>query len=131
MDDPVSLLRASRRIAVVGCSATPGKDAHDIPKHLLARGYDVIPVNPSASEIFGLKAYRTLAEVPGPIDLVNVFRPASEAAAIARQAADVGAKGIWLQSGLRSPEAEAIAREHGLRYVEDSCVRVVSGYVAH
>lgn len=126
MDDPVAVLRASKRIAVVGASATPGKDAHEIPKHLAEHGYEILPVNPTAPEVFGIKAYRSLADVPGPIDLVNVFRPASEAPDIARQAVAVGAKGLWLQSGLESDEAAAIAKAGGLSYVENACVRVVA-----
>ncbi|HET6406229.1 MAG TPA: CoA-binding protein [Candidatus Thermoplasmatota archaeon] len=131
MDDPVDLLRRSKRIAVVGASGTPGKDAHEIPKHLLEQGYDVLPVNPRGGEMFGRQAYKSLAEVPGPVDLVNVFRPSEEAPAIAREAVAAGAKAIWLQSGLESEEAARIAREAGLAYVENACVRTVQRRLAH
>jgi predicted CoA-binding protein len=123
MTDPRALLQRSKTIAVVGCSATPGKDAHEIPRYMLARGYDVHPVNPTAKEIFGRPAYATLADVPRPIDIVNVFRPAEEAPAIARQAIAAGAKALWLQSGLHSPEARQITESAGLTYVEDHCIR--------
>lgn len=123
MTRPRDLLARSRRVAVVGCSATPGKDAHEVPRFLLERGFDVQPVNPAAAEIFGRKAYPTLAEVPGPLDLVVVFRPAEEAPGIARQAVAAGAKALWLQLGLRSAEARCIAEEAGLAYVEDRCTR--------
>ena len=126
MDDPVSVLRRSKRIAVVGASATPGKDAHEIPKYVADHGYDVVPVNPRGGEIFGRTAYRSLAEVPGPIDLVDVFRPSEEAPGIAREAAAAGAKGLWLQTGLTSDEAARIAKEAGMAYVEDACIRVVA-----
>lgn len=124
MTDPVTLLKNAKTIAVVGCSATPGKDAHEIPKLMLAHGYDIIPVNPSAPEIFGRRAYKTLAEVPVPIDIVDVFRPAAEAPEVARQAVAVGAKALWLQLGLVSDEARRIAEAAGLAYVEDRCLKV-------
>lgn len=126
MNDPVELLDRSRSIAVVGCSATPGKDAHEIPLHLLTHGYEVYPVNPGAKEIFGRKVFPTLADAPRPIDIVNVFRPAEEAPAIAQLAVDTGARALWLQTGLRSVEARRIATEAGLAYVEATCIRTVA-----
>ncbi|HEX2021741.1 MAG TPA: CoA-binding protein [Candidatus Thermoplasmatota archaeon] len=125
MSDPVQVLSHARSLAVVGCSATPGKDAHEVPKHMLAQGYELYPVNPSAKEIFGKRVYASLADVPRPIELVNVFRPAEEAPGIARQAVELGARALWLQTGIRSPEARRIAEDAGLEYVEDACVRVV------
>jgi predicted CoA-binding protein len=122
--DPVDLLRRYHRIAVVGCSATPGKDAHEIPRYMMAHGYDVVPVNPVAPEILGVRAYPRLADVPGPIGIVDVFRPAAEAPAVAQQAVEVGAKALWLQLGIRSPEARRIAEDAGLLYVEDRCLKV-------
>lgn len=123
MTDPRKLLENAQTIAVVGCSATPGKDAHDVPRDVLQLGWDVRPVNPSAAEIFGRKAYKALADVPGPVDVVDVFRPAEEAPGIARQAVDAGARALWLQTGIKSPEARRIAEEAGLAYVEDRCIR--------
>ena len=124
MRTPYEILRDAKTIAVVGCSATPGKDAHEVPKFVATRR-TVHPVNPSATEIFGRKAYKSLKEVPGPIDLVNVFRPSEEAPAIVRQAIEVGAKAVWLQTGLHSEEARRMAHEAGLEYVENACTRVV------
>lgn len=129
MDDPIEVLRESRRIAVVGCSATPGKDAHEVPRMMAEMGYDIVPVNPHADKIFGRQAYRTLAEVPGPVDMVNVFRPPAEAAGVARQAVAKGARSLWLQTGITSVEAEQIATAAGMRYVENACLRVVVRYV--
>lgn len=124
MRTPYDILRDAKTIAVVGCSATPGKDAHEVPK-FLAKHRTVLPVNPSAEEIFGLKAYKTLADVRGPIDLVNVFRPSEEAPVIVRQAIAAGAKGVWLQTGLHSDEARRLATDAGIDYVENACTRVV------
>lgn len=122
--DPLALLDRAKTIAVIGCSATPGKDAHEVPR-FMADHYEVFPVNPSASEIFGLKVHRTLAEVPTPVDIVNVFRPSAEAPEVARQAVAAGAKALWLQTGIASDEARRIATEAGLEYVEDACIRTL------
>jgi predicted CoA-binding protein len=124
MTNPLQILEKAKTVAVVGCSATPGKDAHDIPK-FVAEHYTLHPVNPSASEIFGLKAYAKLADVPGPIDIVNVFRPSAETPLIAQQAVDVGAKALWLQTGIAHPEARRVAESARLDYVEDTCIRVL------
>lgn len=128
MSDPIQILSRARNVAVVGCSATPGKDAHEVPRFLLAH-IDVRPVNPAGSEIFGRRSYKSLADVPRPIDIVNVFRPAPEAPAIAQQAVDVGARALWLQTGIESPEARRIAESAGLDYVENACTRVVMRYI--
>lgn len=124
MTDPRALLGRVKRIAVVGCSATPGKPANYVPEAAIEAGYDVVPVNPTVPEILGRKAYATLADVPGPIDMVQVFRPAAEAPAIAREAVALGAKALWLQTGIASEEARRIATAAGLDYVEDRCVSV-------
>lgn len=118
------ILSDYRVIAVVGLSSNPSKAAHAIPAALQAAGYRVIPINPTAETILGEKAYPTLGEVPEPIEVVEVFRPAVEAPEIARQAAAAGAKALWLQLHLRSEEARRIAEEAGLLYVEDRCMAV-------
>ena len=121
---PGQVLAAARTVAVVGCSTDPRKAAHYVPRALLGAGYRVVPVHPSAGEILGQRAYPSLAEVPEPVDLVNVFRPATEAPEVARLAVAAGAKALWLQLGIRSPEARRIATEAGLAYVEDRCASV-------
>ena len=112
-------------VAVVGCSTTPGKAAHDVPRYLLDHGYDVVPVNPTADEVFGREAYDSLGEVPGDVDVVNVFRPSAETgpvvdAAIERE--DVTA--VWLQLGIRNDEAGERAEAAGKLYVQDRCIKV-------
>lgn len=111
-------------IAVVGLSTNPSKAAHAIPAALQAAGYRVIPINPTAGTILGERAYPSLADVPEPVEVVEVFRPAAEAPDIARQAVAIGAKALWLQLHLHSPEARRIAEEAGLLYVEDRCMAV-------
>lgn len=118
------ILERSQVVAVVGASANPAKAAHSVPAALQAAGFTIIPVNPSATEIFGEKAYPTLANVPVPVDIVDVFRPSEEAAEVARQAAAIGAKTLWLQLGIRSDEARRIAEAAGMDYVENRCMGV-------
>ena len=101
-------------------------------RYLLAQGYDVTPVNPlcAGEEILGRRVVGSLAEVDGPIDLVDVFRRAEFTPPVAREAVEVGAKALWLQLGIRSEESEQIAREAGIDYVEDLCTAVVHGSLA-
>ncbi|WP_206448452.1 CoA-binding protein [Agrococcus sp. KRD186] len=116
-----ALLERSPTIAVVGASTHPAKAAHRIPAILIEAGFTVIPVHPTATEILGQRAYPTLAEIPVPVDLVDVFRPAAETPGIARQAVEIGAPALWLQLGIVSAEAAEIASSAGLDYVEDAC----------
>ena len=97
-----------------------------MPEGLQRRGFRIIPINPFAEVLFGERVYRSLADVPEKIDLVDVFRPAADAPEIARQAVAVGAKALWLQEDIRSEEARSIAEEAGLDYVEDECTAVVT-----
>jgi predicted CoA-binding protein len=123
-DDDVRQILGFHTIAVVGLSRYPEKAAHAVPAFLQSAGYRVIPVQPWADEILGERAYPSLLDVPDAIELVDVFRPSDEAAGIARQAVQVGAKALWLQQGLVSAEARAIAERGGLLYVEDRCLAV-------
>lgn len=125
MDLAERALRAAGTIAVVGLSRDPRKEAHSVPATLHAAGFRIIPVNPSAGELLGQKVYRSLEDIPEPVDLVDVFRPAAEAPGIARQAVAIGAKTLWLQEGIVSPQARRIAEDGGLTYVEDRCIAVV------
>jgi predicted CoA-binding protein len=118
---PAELLSKVRTIAVVGFSANEAKPSHRAPMHLVRLGWNVIPVNPNEEEVAGLRSYPTLADVPVPIDMVNVFRPAAETPEIARQAVAVGAKALWLQLAIVSDEARQVAEDAGLAYVEDEC----------
>jgi len=116
------ILRRSRRIAAVGASRDAAKDAGRIPLELRDRGFVVIPVTPNADELWGERAYPSLLEVRGPVDVVDVFRPAEEAPEIARQAVAIGAAALWLQLEIVSDEARAIAAEAGLDFVQDRCM---------
>ena len=118
------LLRQYHTLVVVGLSSDPAKPSNSVSEYMLSQGYRIIPVNPDEDEVFGLKAYPDIASVPGPIDFVNVFRRPQFCADVARDAVKAGAKVIWLQLGIRSPEARQIAEEAGLTYVEDRCVLI-------
>jgi len=112
-------------VTVVGCSSTPGKAAHDVPRYLLDHGYEVIPVNPNAEEIFGRRAHDSLTEVPGEVRLVDVFRPSDEVAGIVDEAIERGdVEVVWTQLGIRDPAAARRAEDAGLRFVEDRCMKV-------
>ena len=122
--DPRAILESARTIAVVGMSANENKSAFAIPAGLQSAGFRVIPVNPRGGEILDEKVYASLADVPEPIDVVEVFRPSEEAPDIARQAVATGAKALWLQKGLTSDEARQIAEDGGLEYVENLCMGI-------
>jgi len=113
-------------IAVVGASRDPNKAGGSVPAGLQQRGFRIIPINPYADTLFGERVYRSLAEVPELVDIVDVFRPAAEAPDIARQAVAIAAKVLWLQLDIRSDEARRIAEAAGLDYVEDECTGVTS-----
>ena len=120
------VLARAKTIAVVGASRDPRKAGGSVPEGLQRRGFRIIPINPFADELFGERVYRTLADVPEKVDLVDVFRPAADAPDIARQAVAIGAKALWLQEDIRSEEARRIAEEAGLDYIEDECTAVVA-----
>jgi uncharacterized protein len=122
---PAEILRESTTIAVVGASRHQEKTAYAVPLQLKLHGWRVIPVNPHAAEIWGERCYHSLAEVPEPIDMVNVFRPSAQATDVVRQAVEVGAKAIWLQQGIVSPVGRELAAAAGIDYVEDLCTAVI------
>ncbi|MEJ3743220.1 CoA-binding protein [Actinomycetes bacterium KLBMP 9797] len=124
MREPQQILADAAVIAVVGASRDPRKPAHSVPLQLQRHGWRIIPVNPHADELFGERVYRSLADIPEPVDLVNIFRPARDAVAVVREAVAIGAPAVWLQLDIVSAEARQIATEAGLDYVEDRCTAV-------
>lgn len=118
-------------IAVVGCSSTPGKAAHGVPSYLLEQGYEIVPVNPFADEVFGRETVDSLADVEAEVDVVCVFRPSDEVDGIVDEALereDVDA--IWTQLGIRDDEAAARAEADGRTVVQDRCMKVEHGRLA-
>ena len=116
------LLSSASTIALVGASSNPDRSSHGIMWKLLHVGYRVIPVNPNETEVLGQKAYPSLADVPVPIDIVDVFRRAEFTPAIADEAVKVHAKALWLQQGVTNEDAAARAEAGGLTVVMDACI---------
>jgi predicted CoA-binding protein len=125
MTDPFRLLRDAKTIAVVGASPSPQRESHGVMRYLLNQGYRCIPVRPDCDEVLGIPCVPTLLDIDEPIDLVDVFRRPEFCAAHAREAADAGAKALWLQLGIVSADARAIAQAAGMDYVENACTAVV------
>jgi predicted CoA-binding protein len=116
------IYETARVIAVVGASDDTSKPAGYVPAYLQTQGYRIIPVNPSRDTVLGEPAVQALTDVSGPVDVVDVFRPAAEGPAIARAAAAIGASTIWFQPGTQSAEASAIAADAGLTVVTRHCI---------
>ena len=126
MRSPAEILASAKTIAMVGASPDPARPAHGVMRYLLAQGYRVIPVRPlDCDEVLGVPCVATLAEIEEPIDLVDVFRNLDACPSHAREAVEAGAKALWLQLDLVSPEARRIATDAGLAYVEDACTAIV------
>lgn len=112
-------------VAVVGCSATSGKDAHEVPRYLVRHGYEVIPVNPFQDEVLDRRAYDSLVDVEETVDVVNVFRPSNEVAGIVDQVLDrEDVQVVWTQLGIHDDEAAERAENAGVRVVQDKCIKV-------
>jgi predicted CoA-binding protein len=122
--ESIKAMIGMRRIAVVGMTPDPRKAGHYVPEFLMSRGKEIVPVNPNYGEVLGEKCYATLADVPGEIDVVLVFRRPEFCGQVARDAAAAKAKGLWLQSGIYSEEAKTIAREAGMLFVQGRCMMV-------
>ena len=127
-DDGIGrVLRATRRIAVVGASPDPGRPSYGVMRYLMHHGYDCVPVNPNVRDVLGVPAYRTVVEAveaTGPIDLVDVFRRSELCVPHAREAVEVGAACLWLQLGVVDWGAARIAAAAGLDVVMDRCTAI-------
>lgn len=115
------VLEDCKTIAVVGLSSSPSRASYGVASYMRSRGYKVIPVNPNETEVFGDKSYASLADVPGEIDLVDIFRRSSEAGRAVDEAIAIGAKAVWLQEGVIDQAAAKRAHEAGLLVVMDRC----------
>lgn len=129
---PNEVLKRSKVVAVVGASKNPEKEANSVPLYLLQHGFTVIPVNPTADIINGLKVYPSLADLPpelaARVEIVEIFRPSEELPEIARQVVEMKKKTkrapvFWAQLGLESEEAKRILKENGIPYVMGVCMR--------
>jgi len=126
-NDPLNIqkiLENSRTIASVGLSSNPEKDSYQVVQYLQQQGYRIIPVNPSATEILGEKAYPDLLSVPETPDVVQIFRKPEDTPAVVEQAIQKGVKVVWFQMETTNPDAVAAARAGGIEVVEEACMRI-------
>jgi predicted CoA-binding protein len=122
--DRLRILETYKRIAMVGLSSNPFRPSHFAAIYLLSEGYDVVPVNPREKEILGRPCYPSLAAVPGPVEVVDIFREPAAVPAIVDEAIAVAAKVIWMQLGVIHEEAAEKARAAGLEVVMDRCMKI-------
>ncbi len=122
--DRLRILRQYKRVAMVGLSANPYRPSHFVAIYLMAHGYEVIPVNPREKEILGQKCYPSLTAIPGPVDIVDIFRDPSAVPGIVEESIQIGAKVVWMQLGVIHEAAAQRAREAGLEVVMDRCMKI-------
>ena len=122
-DDVQRILKQTKTIAVVGLSDKPDRDSYQIASYLQQQGYRIIPVNPRVNEVLGEKAYPSLRDVPDPVDVVDIFRRSEDVPPIVEDAIAIGAKVVWMQSGIVNEEAAARAEAAGLAVIMDACMR--------
>lgn len=121
-DEEIKKIFSLKNVAVIGMSKHSQKAAHYVPKYLKEQGYNIIPVNPTTSEILGSKSYPDIARVPDQIDIVDVFRPSDEVLSVVQSAIKKKPKVIWLQEGIHNNEAEELARKEGIDVVFNRCM---------
>lgn len=118
------ILKSTKRIAVVGLSPKPHRASYQVSEEMKNAGYEIIPVHPRGGEWLGQTVYKTLAEVPGEIDMVNVYRRSEHTPEVAHEAVQAGAKVLWLQLTIANEEAAEIAQAAGLKVVMDRCLKI-------
>ncbi len=117
-----TILKTAKRIAVVGMSSKPERASHGVSKRLIARGYEIIPVNPTETEVLGLKSYANLGDIPVPIDIVDVFRRSDQTDSIIDEAIAIKAKVLWLQEDVINDAGALRAQRAGLQVVQNRCI---------
>ena len=125
------VLQRARTVAIIGASPNPARHSHTVAMYLKTAGYDVVPIRPDGIEVAGLPAYARLADVPGPVDLVVIFRrlgavPAHIGEAVAKQV-----ETVWLPPGVWSREAEAAAHRHAVTLIKECCIAVEHRHLSH
>ena len=122
-DDPyLAILREAHTVAVVGLSPNPERPSHRVARYLQEQGYRIVPVNPTVESVLGERSYPSLAEIPEPVDVVDVFRRSEEVQPLVEEAVRIGAKVVWMQEGVVHEEEAATARAAGLAVVMDRCM---------
>lgn len=121
-DEEIKEILSLRRIAVVGMSRNPSKPANLVPMYLHEQGYEILPVNPKADEIGDMKVYKSIDEIKGRIDVVDVFRPSEDVPQVVEEVVKKRPKVIWLQEGIYNPRGVEMARKAGVKVVWDRCM---------
>ena len=121
-DDEIRQILSLNKVAVVGMSKNEEKAANYVPKYLISQGYDILPVNPTADVILDRKCHSTLSDISEPIDIVDVFRPSDQVLPVIQEAIKKKPKVIWLQEGIHNEEAEAMAKNAGIKVVYNRCM---------
>jgi predicted CoA-binding protein len=119
-----TILEQAGAIAVVGLTDNPSRPAYEVSEAMISRGYRIIPVNPTGETVLGQTGYKSLADVPEPVDIVNVFRRPEHTPPIAEESVQIGAKTLWLQLGIANDEAAGIAARGGVTVIMDRCIKV-------
>jgi len=121
-DQEVKEILRLRNVAVVGASRDPSKPAHNVPQYLLNHGYNVLPVNPAAAEILGVKSNPNLLTIDQAVDIVDIFRPSQDVLPVVRDAIRKGVKVVWMQEGIYNEEAADEVKKHGIRAIWNRCM---------
>ena len=117
------ILQTSKIVAIVGLSPKPERPSYQVAKYLMEQNYTIVPVNPGHQEILGQTCYPSLFDIPFAINIVDVFRRSEDVPPIVRAAIQIEAPYIWLQEGIKNEEAAELAREHGISFIEDLCIK--------
>ena len=122
-DEEIRKFYNFRNIAVVGMSRDPAKEAHSVPKYMIERGYNIIPVNPLASEILGRRTYSRVSDIKSQVDIIDIFRPSNDILPVVKDSIEKdGIRVIWLQQGIHNVEAEKIALDNKIEVVFNRCI---------
>ncbi|MCB2200357.1 CoA-binding protein [bacterium] len=130
INDPKTIreaLNPDSRIAIVGLSPKPHRDSHKVGQYLIDHGYEIVPVRPKADEVLGRKAYESITDIEGEVDVVDVFLNPDSVGPVVDAAIEKGAKIIWFQLGVVNEEAAEKARQAGLHVVMDRCIKIEHG----
>ena len=123
-DEIRDILKKAKRIAVVGLSDNPDRTSYMVSKAMQDAGYEIIPVNPKASEILGVKSVASLKEIEGHVDIVDVFRRSEFLPEVAKEFDEIDADVFWAQQGLENEEAYQFLKEKGYTVIMDRCIKV-------
>jgi uncharacterized protein len=119
------ILNKYHRVAIVGVSPRPERDSYRVIKYLNEHGFEVIPVNPTTTEVIGKTCYPDLSSVPGKVEIVDIFRKSEDVGPVVDEAIKIGANVIWMQEGIQNEEAADKARKAGLTVIMDRCIKKI------